>query len=54
MRPRIIALLLWAALALGVAVIVLMTWHPWVVGNRAGCPADTAQAWNGRCYPIHP
>jgi hypothetical protein len=53
-RPRIVAALLWAALVLGVSVIVLMTWHPWVVGNRSGCPAGSAQAWDGHCYPIRP
>ncbi len=54
MRPQIAAALLWAALVLGVALIVVMTWHPWVAGNRAGCPAGSAQAWDGHCYPIQP
>lgn len=46
-----IAALLWAGLVLGVGLIVLMTWHPWVIGNTVGCPAGTAQAWDGHCYP---
>jgi len=51
-RPQFVAALLWAALVLGVVLIVVMTWHPWVAGNRIGCPAGAAQAWDGHCYPI--
>jgi hypothetical protein len=51
-RPQLIAALLWAGLVLGVVLIVVMTWHPWVVGNRIGCPTGQAQAWDGHCYPI--
>ena len=50
MSPKVAAGLLWSALALAVATLVLMTWHPWVIGSTAGCPPATARAWDGNCY----
>jgi hypothetical protein len=35
--PKIAAALLWFALALGVALIAIMTWHPWTC------------TWSGNC-----
>ncbi len=51
-KARLVAGFLWIVLALGVVTIIVMTWHPWVAGNRVGCPAGTAQAWDGHCYPV--
>lgn len=49
MTPKVAAALLWSALAAGILLIVMMTWHPWVVGSRAGCAPGTARGWDGRC-----
>lgn len=51
MPPNLAAALLWIALAAGVALLVLMTWHPWVAGSHAGCAAGAVRAWDGQCYP---
>ncbi len=37
MAPKVIAALLWIALAAGVLLIAVMTWHPWTC------------TWNGIC-----
>ena len=52
--PQIIRALLWAGLGLGVVLIVVMTWHPWVVGNPVGCRVGETRAWDGHCYPVRP
>jgi hypothetical protein len=49
--PKVAAALLWLGFGLGVVVIAAMTWHPWAIGVRAGCPPGTATAWDGHCYP---
>jgi hypothetical protein len=48
--PKVAALLLWIVLAIGVVLIVAMTWHPWVIGSGAGCDAGKTRAWDGQCY----
>jgi hypothetical protein len=50
MPPKVAAGVLWTVLATGVLLLVALTWHPWVVGNPAGCAAGEARAWDGRCY----
>jgi hypothetical protein len=50
MPPRVAAALLWSALVWGVLLVVVMTWHPWVIGSTAGCEPGAARAWDGRCY----
>jgi hypothetical protein len=50
-RARIIAALLWLFLWVAVLTVVIMTWHPWVVGARAGCPPGQRDGWDGRCRP---
>jgi hypothetical protein len=48
--PKTAALLLWIVLWIAVALLVAMTWHPWVIGSSAGCDAGTTRAWDGHCY----
>jgi uncharacterized membrane protein len=50
-RNRAIAAGLWAFLWLAAATVVLMTWHPWMIGARAGCPTGQRAGWDGRCRP---
>jgi hypothetical protein len=50
-RARFAALGLWLVLWIAVATVVLMTWHPWVIGARAMCPAGEADGWDGHCRP---
>jgi len=47
--PKVAAALLWAGLCCGVVLVVLMTWHPWVIGNRAGCEPGMVRWWDGIC-----
>jgi hypothetical protein len=48
-RSRAIAAVLWALLWFAVATVVLMMWHPWVIGSQAGCPAGQRTGWDGHC-----
>ena len=50
-QAHIVAAALWAMLWIAVIVVVVMTWHPWVVGANAGCPAGQHDSWDGRCRP---
>lgn len=50
-RARVIAAVLWAALWSAVITVIVMTWHPWVIGDRSVCPARQAAGWDGRCRP---
>jgi hypothetical protein len=54
MPPKLAAALLWAGLVLAVALLVAMTWHPWAIGVRSGCPPGAATAWDGHCYAANP
>ena len=51
MPAKAAAALLWCALGLVIALVAMMTWHPWVIGETAGCRAGMARAWDGNCYP---
>jgi len=50
-RARAAAAALWTILWAGVATVVLMTWHPWVIGSRSDCPAGQTAGWDGHCRP---
>ncbi len=50
-RARAIGVLLWVLLWSAVVTVILMTWHPWVIGSRTGCAPGAARAWDGNCYP---
>jgi hypothetical protein len=50
-RARIIAAALWIFLWGAVVMVIVMTWHPWVIGARAGCPAGQRAGWDGHCRP---
>jgi hypothetical protein len=49
-RARIVALLLWAVLWFAIVLVIVMTWHPWVIGERRDCPAQQTTGWDGRCH----
>jgi len=51
LRARLAAGALWAFLWLAVGTVVAMTWHPWVIGARAGCPPGQHDSWDGHCRP---
>jgi hypothetical protein len=51
-RARAIGVVLWAFLWLAVAAVVMLTWHPWVAGSQAGCPAGQRTGWDGRCRSV--
>jgi hypothetical protein len=51
-RDRIIAAGLWVLLWLAVVTGVMMMWHPWVIGEQAGCPAGQRTGWDGHCRII--
>lgn len=51
MRARALAALLWALLGIAVITVVMMTWHPWVIGERRNCPAGQRAGWDGHCRP---
>jgi hypothetical protein len=53
MPPKLTAALLWLGIVAGIATIVLMAWHPWAIGVRAGCPPNAATAWDGHCYAVN-
>jgi hypothetical protein len=48
-RARTAAAGLWAILWIAVGTVVLMTWHPWVIGASLGCPAGQRTGWDGHC-----
>ncbi len=50
-RARLAAYVLWALLWIAVLTVILMTWHPWVIGSRANCPPGQAAGWDGHCRP---
>jgi hypothetical protein len=52
LRARVISFALWAFLWLAVAAVVVMMWHPWVIGSQAGCPAGQRTGWDGRCRVV--
>ncbi|MGD0473367.1 MAG: hypothetical protein ABSB70_09110 [Candidatus Velthaea sp.] len=51
-RARAIAAVLWSLFWLTVATVVLMMWHPWVIGAQAGCPAGQRTGWDGHCQSV--
>ncbi len=50
-RARLASYALWTLLGIAVATVILMTWHPWVIGAHAGCPAGQVTGWDGHCRP---
>ncbi len=48
---RAIAAGLWALLWTAVITVILMTWHPWVIGERKNCPPGQSAGWDGHCRP---
>lgn len=51
-RARLIAGALWTMLWAAVITVVLMTWHPWVIGSSTGCPPGQRDGWDGHCRPL--
>ncbi len=45
---------LWVILWAAVITVILMTWHPWVIGSRADCRAGQRAGWDGHCRPAAP
>jgi hypothetical protein len=50
-RARIAAAGLWTFLWVAVITVIMMTWHPWVIGARAGCATGERRGWDGHCRP---